>query len=357
MDTLELHELHQTLGARFSRVNGLEVVAQYGDPKTEYLALTETAGILDLSDRTRLCLTGADRVRFLHGQVTNDIKRLATGTGCYAALVTAKGKMQSDLNIHALADELLLDAEPGLGTLISQRLEKYIVADDVQVVDVSEMYGLLSVQGPAAGDCVGDLALTAELPGAPMHSVRVEDATLGELYVINQPRLNRAGFDLFVPRAALGTILDKLIAAAKRRGGGPCGWVAFETARIEAGIPRFGQDMNENYFPQECGIESRAVSYTKGCYIGQEILNRIHTIGHVTRELCRLRLALVSAGLPQTGDKLLRDGKEVGHLTSVAVSPKTGETHALGFLRKEAAQPGLELTIQSATAPGAIARV
>jgi folate-binding Fe-S cluster repair protein YgfZ len=126
------------------------VVNDYGDSLSEYQALRQVAGVIDLSSRSRLCLTGADRIRFLHGQITNDVKRLGVGEGCYAALTNAKGRMESDLNIYNLQDELLLDFEAGQARIVSQRLEKYIVADDVQVVDVASLYGLLTVQGPAA---------------------------------------------------------------------------------------------------------------------------------------------------------------------------------------------------------------
>src|ERR1700743_788287 len=154
MNPLTLHEFHQSLDAHFSALNGTEVVTHYGDSLAEHAALRESAGVIDLSFRSRICLTGADRARFLHGQVTNDIKRLRTGEGCYAAITTAKGKMESDLNICVLQDELLLDFEPGLTAKISQRLEKFIVSDDVQVVDVAPHYGLLSVQGPKADAAV-----------------------------------------------------------------------------------------------------------------------------------------------------------------------------------------------------------
>ena len=164
MNLSPLHEFHHSLGARFGELNGAEIVANYGDALVEYTALRESAGVLDLSFRSRICLTGADRVRFLHGQVTNDVKRLKTGEGCYAAITTAKGKMESDLNICVLQDELLLDFEPGLTEKISQRLEKYIVSDDVQVVDVAPHYGLLSVQGPQAEVVVKALGIFSDLP-------------------------------------------------------------------------------------------------------------------------------------------------------------------------------------------------
>ena len=154
MTMLTIREFHQRLNARFSAVNGLEVVEHYGDAPAEHAALRETAGVLDLSFRSRLCLTGADRQKFLNGQVTNNVKDLKTGEGCYAALVNAKGRMQSDLNIYILADEILLDFEPGYGATVAQRLEKYIIADDVQVVDVAAQYGLISVQGPEAREVI-----------------------------------------------------------------------------------------------------------------------------------------------------------------------------------------------------------
>ena len=119
MDTLALHEFHANSGARFTTLNDAEAVSDYGDPLAEHRALRESAGVLDLSFRSRLCLTGADRVRFLHGQVTNDVKRLRAGEGCYAALVTAKGKLQSDLYVYARAEELLLDFEPGLAGIVA----------------------------------------------------------------------------------------------------------------------------------------------------------------------------------------------------------------------------------------------
>src|SRR5580704_2874012 len=204
MNPLMLHEFHHGLNARFGELNGAEIVADYGDWLAEHAALRETAGVIDLSFHSRICLTGADRVRFLHGQVTNDVKKLRTGEGCYSAITTAKGKMESDLNIFALADELLLDFEPGLTEKISARLEKFIVADDVQIVDVAPHYGLLSVQGPKAAEVVGALGLSVELPVKPLGLVKIADGMLGEIYLMNHARLGSSGFDLFVPNDSLG---------------------------------------------------------------------------------------------------------------------------------------------------------
>jgi folate-binding protein YgfZ len=346
---LALHEFHQSLGANFGTLNGAEIVNDHGDVPEEHRALREAAGVLDLSFRSRLCLTGADRVRFLHGQVTNDVKKLGAGQGCYSALTTAKGKIQSDLNIFCLSDELLLDFEPGLTTLVTERLEKYLVADEVQVVDVTPHYGLLSVQGPKVEVVARALELFLEIPALPLSSVTVAEATLGEIYLMNHARLGSAGFDLFVPLAALGAVADKLIAAAKSTGGRACGWKAFEIARIEAGLPRFGVDMDETNLASECGIESRAISYQKGCYIGQEVLNRIHSFGHVNRELRGLRLAADLKSLPARGDKLFQGEKEAGYITSAVISPALNCGVALGYVRREANAAGTELTLRSSS--------
>jgi aminomethyltransferase len=367
MNPLMLHEFHHGLRAQFSELNGAEIVNDYGDWLAEHVALRETAGVIDLSFRSRICLTGADRVRFLHGQVTNDVKKLRVGEGCYAAITTAKGKMESDLNIFALAGELLLDFEPGLTKKISAHLEKFIVADDVQIVDAAPHYGLLSVQGPKAKEVVRALNLFPEIPTQQFGSIKISDATLGEIYLANNSRLGLRrhvaalesadmsahstfsdGFDLFVPNNSLGAVADKLIAAAKQIGGRAVGWTAFETARIEAGIPRFGADMDETNIPLECGIESRAIVYNKGCYIGQEVINRIHSVGHVNRELRGLRLATDLESLPKKGDKLFHANKEVGYVTSAVKSPALGAPVALGYVRRETNQIGNELTLRTA---------
>ncbi len=346
MNLLALHELHQASNATFIEVNGVEAVAHYGDWRAEHAALRETAGVLDLSFRSRLCLVGGDRAKFLHGQVTNDVNALQSGHGCYAALVTAKGRMQSDLHIWNLADELLLDFEPSLGASVAARLEKFLVSDDVQVVDAAPHYGLLSVQGPKAAEVVAQLGLGVEFPKQELRLASVTDVTLGQMYLMRQSRAGASGFDLFAPIASLGAVADKLIAAAKSLGGRTCGWQSLEAARIEAGIPRFGTDMDETTLPPEAGIEARAMSYRKGCYIGQEVLNRLHTMGHVNRELRGFRLAADLSELPARGDKLFKDGKEVGHITSATVSPALAASIALGYVRRECFTAGTELTLE-----------
>jgi folate-binding protein YgfZ len=345
MGSLLLHEFHRAMGARFLDLNGEEGVADYGDPSAEYAALRESAGVMDCSFRGRLCVLGTDRVKFLNGQVTNNVKDLRTGEGCYAALVSAKGKIQSDLHIYILENEILLDFEPGLGGAVQQRLEKYIIAEDAQVADVSAHYGLWSVQGPKAAAVIKMLPWNLPIPEKSNTVARAGDATLGEIYVTNHARTQSGGYDLFVPNAAMQVVAGQLVTAAREMSGRFCGWHALETARIEAGISRFGADMDETNLASEV-LDTAAISYSKGCYIGQEVIARVRTYGQVAKALRGLRLPDNLQRLPIKGDKLFLGEKEAGYITSAVASPFLKANIALGYVRREANQSGTELLLQ-----------
>jgi folate-binding protein YgfZ len=347
MTPLVLHNFHAQLHARFTEVESMEVVKNYGDYLKEYSTLRRTAGILDLSYRGRLVLTGADRVRFLNGQVTNNVQGLLVGQGCYSALVTNKGRMESDLNIYILPEEILLDFEPGLSNALSKRLNGYIIADDVQVIDVSPHYGLISIHGPESEAILARTELGLPLPETEFLWGSINHQIHGEIYVMNRRRVGLRGFDLFVPTDGLLGIARRLNAVAIQVGGGPCGRDAFETVRMEAGIPRIGAEMNERILPLEAGIESRAISYTKGCYIGQEIIARIRTYGQVAKALRGLRFDDDFTTLPASGDKVFFGDKEVGYVCSAKHSPTLNARIALAYVRREYNQIATDLRVRT----------
>jgi folate-binding protein YgfZ len=335
-------------------LNAHEVVADYGDVAAEEAALTSAAGVLDLSFRGRLCLLGKDRARLLHGQVTNDVLKLSRGMGCYAALVTAKGRLESDLNIHALENELLLDFEPGLTERIVARLDHYVVADDVQIVDVVPHYGLLSVQGPMAAEVLSRMEVFPILPKAAFAVEHVSEPAVGDLYLVHRSRTGwpakpatAPGFDVYVPTEALGMVFDKAVAAARAVGGRAVGWTALEHRRIAGGVPRFGSDLDESNLAPEGGetFVAHGISYAKGCYIGQEVIARIRTYGQVTRALRGVRFLDDSRDMVARGAKLLKDGKEVGRVTSGYWSEAHAAVIALGLVRKECNAIGTELQV------------
>jgi len=347
VNRLELHDWHQRHGATFIEVGGDEVVDHYGEVLAEHGCLTATVGLLDLSLRGRLCVLGPDRERFLQGQLSQDLKALRPNQGCLAALLTAKGKLEADLNVYRLADEHLLDFEPGQREKIAQRLARYVIAEDVQVIDAAPHYGLLSLQGPQAEGVLRRLAWAGTPPTQRYAHASLLLPQLGAVYLVNQPRTGSCGYDLYVPTAALETVAGELAAAAARAGGRWCGWQALELARVEAAIPRYGVDMDESTLPPEAGLETRAISYTKGCYIGQEIIARLRTYGQVSRALRGLRLEPDLPQLPAPGDPLLQAGREVGKITSAIVSPARRQNLALGYVRREVFQLGTELRLRT----------
>jgi aminomethyltransferase len=277
--------------------------------------------------------------------VTNQVQELKEGGGCYAALVTAKGKLVSDLNIYCLTDELLLDFEPGLGRVVMDRFEKFVIADEVQVVDVAPHYGLLSIQGPKCADVLREAGFDVVLAPKTLHFVHVNHPAWGEIYCVNHPRGATSGVDLFVPAAALSGAARALVSTAQALGGRACGWEALETARVEAGLPRFGADMDESNLAPEAGIQERAISYSKGCYVGQEVIARIRTYGQVSKALCGLQLPADLPALPARGEKLFHGDKEVGYITSAVRSPAWQRNLALGYVRRECNGPGTELEL------------
>jgi folate-binding protein YgfZ len=336
MAALLLHDFHQARGANFTTENDFESVASYSSTEKEYLALTTGSALIDLSFRSRICLLGTDREKFLHGQVTNEILRLPPGQGAHAALVTAKGKLQCDLFVYKLAEELLLDFEPGLAATIIARLEKYIIAEDVQIVDVAPHYGLLSLQGPRSIEALRASQLVSSVPEKSLSWTK-ETLPGGELYIVNNPRYGSAGYDLFAPAADLLQVARRLSERAALAGVDAC-----EIARIENAIPKFGVDMDESNLAPEALTES-AISYSKGCYIGQEVIARIRTYGQVAKALRLIRLPGELQTLPTRGEKLFKDGKEVGYITSSTLSPKHGAMVALAYVRKEANTLGEKL--------------
>ncbi|HTG43829.1 MAG TPA: glycine cleavage T C-terminal barrel domain-containing protein [Verrucomicrobiae bacterium] len=348
MPALSLHDFHLARGATLTEINGEEAAASYSSIEDEYTALTQTAGVIDLSFRGRVCVLGADREKFLHGQVSNDILKLKVGQGCYAALVTAKGRMQSDLFVFKLRDELLLDFEPGFTRTILDRLQKYIIAEEVEALDVAPHYGMLSVQGPLSAELLQKSSLAEILPNEPLNWTSTMSQE-GESYVANNARFGLPGFDLFVPHARMEATAQTLEEAAKSLRGSWVGFQACETVRIENGIPRFGIDMTETTIPQEAEIQERAVSYAKGCYIGQEVIARIRTYGQVAKALRIVGLPSGLSELPASGTKLFSAGKECGFITSSTHSPRDNQKRALAYIRKEVNALGTMLHLGDST--------
>jgi folate-binding protein YgfZ len=292
----------------------------------DYEALTSGCGLLDRSERGKLALTGPAAKEFLNGQVSNDVEALVPGRGCYAAFLTHKGKMLGDLRVLDLGEELFLDTERRALQELFNLIRRFKIGFDVELHKRTLERGLLSLIGPRARAVAGADGLggdehdnvAAELDGVPVRLVATD-----------------VGVDLLCD----GERTAELASALERRGATPVEEAAVEARRVERGRPRYGIDLDDSTIPQEAGLNERAVSFTKGCYVGQETVARLHWRGKPNRHLRGLRLS----GPAATGDELRLGEKVVGRVGTVALSPALGPI-ALAIVRREAG-PGDALAV------------
>ena len=290
----------------------------------EYRALTERCGLVDRSERGKLALTGGEAKEFLHGQVSNDIETLEPGHGCYAAFLTPKGKMLGDLRVLDLGHELFLDTERLSLQALFNMIHRYKLGRDVELHKRTVERGLLSLVGPGARAAIGADALgpdehdnaAGEIGGVP---VRLVATAAGVDLICDAERTAEV-------RAALDGV--PLVSEA-----------AAEVVRVESGRPRYGLDLDDSVIPQEAGLNERAVSFTKGCYVGQETVARLFYRGKPNRHLRGLRLSEPVA----PGEALRLGDREVGRLGSSVVSPRHGPI-GLAIVRREAT-PGDTLAV------------
>ncbi|MDX6669157.1 MAG: hypothetical protein QOK04_2537 [Solirubrobacteraceae bacterium] len=301
----------------------------------DYRVLTEDCGLLDRSDRGKLALTGAGAKEFLNGQVSNEVEGLHPGEGVYAAFLTHKGKMLGDLRILDLGDELFLDTERGSLQELFNMIRRFKIGYDVGLHKRTLERGLLSLVGPRAREIAGQ----AELSRREHENVAAEIEGIPVRLIVTD-----VGGDLLCDAADT----ERLASALRDRGAVGVGEEAVECLRVERGRPRYGVDMDEGTIPQEAGINERAVSFTKGCYVGQETVARLHYKGKPNRHLRGLRLSAPA----QRGDPLTLGDKQVGTVGTVALSPLHGPI-ALALVRREA-NPGDTVAVGDAPAPAEV---
>lgn len=320
-----LRDLQQAEGAILVAQGENWLPLHYGDPHQEYLALRQETGLLDLSHWGKITVTGPDRKNYLHGLVTNEVKKLSRGQGNYSLFLSPQGKIQADLWVFDRGEDLLLITYADLRTPLLESLEKYLIMDDAEIRDESGAYVLLSLQGPQAGECLARVVGRDALP-VEEYGLAAFDTPGGTGYLARVSHTGETGFDCLLPPGRGVEMWTRLLEAGAR----PAGLHALDTLRVEAGIPRCGKDLDDRVIPQEAGLR-RALSFTKGCYVGQEVVARLHFRGHVNREWTGF--VLKTEDLPQETVKLWHGGKEVGAITSACYSYTRGEIIGLGFLR------------------------
>jgi folate-binding protein YgfZ len=297
---------------------------------TGYEALRHGAAWMNVSARGRIAVRGRDRARLLHNLTSNEVKKLSAGSGCYAFLLSPQGRIQADLTLLACDNQISLDTEPELREKIVQHIRRYIVADQVELEDVTEATCAIALEGPESALVLEKSGAVA--PGADYQHLpwrEAGEATIARISLTGQP-----GFRIYAAAGAADGISRRLAEA----GAQPASEEDARLVRLENGRPRYGEDIRETSLPQETG-QMHAVSFSKGCYLGQEIVERIRAQGHVNRKLVQLRLDSAAPA----GAKLTADGAEAGEITSSIYSPAQGSAVALAYVRSIYATPGQAL--------------
>lgn len=336
-----LYDKMASAGARFGEYQGVETAAAFTDPRAEYRALHSGCGVFDYSWRVAFRVTGDDRVRWLNGMVTNNIRDLAAGHGVYCFLLNPQGHILGDMYAFNAGDALDIETDASQAQSLLEIFNKYIIMDDVNL-GVPEPRSAVGVAGPKAEEVLTSAGFSAA--GLKPLEVRATSPSGVDAILIRLPYPVPA-FEVLFPPSDAARIWDRLVAA----GATPVGYEALEMWRVSLGIPRYAKDIRQRDLPQETE-QQHALHFTKGCYVGQEIVERIRSRGAVHRKLAGF---VIEGPAPAPGTKIRAEGKEVGEITSVASLPSTNgkdKTVAIGYIRREASTPGATVDADGAKA-------
>ncbi len=351
MSMAALQSYVEGLGAtRIGEYRGAATAAAFSDPHTELAALRAGCGVYDLGFRAKIALAGKDRVRWLNGMVSNNIRDLAAGHGVYAFILNPQGHILGDLNAYNRGESLLVDTDRSQAEKILAIFRKYIIMDKVEVSDLSEQLTALGVSGPKARDVLIECGFALpELAAPQAGELNLNDNMKWHGVDSALLRGDENSYEIWLAPGEVRRLWDALLAA----GATAVGAEALETHRILSGVPLYGVDIRERELPQETE-QARALSFTKGCYIGQEIVERIRARGNVHRMFTGFVVkngAVVATGTKVTARDAAAGDKEVGEVTSVASLPgEPSRSVALGYIRREVGAPGREVTIGAAAA-------
>lgn len=319
----------------------------FGDAQREYDAGKQDTALFDLNDRTQVELTGSDRFEFLNNFCTNDVKRLAPGEGCEAFLTNVKGRVLAHVFVFAEDESLWLESVANSDETIVNHLDRYLIAENVELTSRSAECAELFLTGPESPAALSSAGLSVHLPHTGAHTLLSNGSGLEGVRVRRVDWFSQPGFLLSVSRAQLGTLWQRL---ADDVGVTPAGAVAFHTLRIEAGFPLYGRDISEDNLAQEVARNEQAISFTKGCYLGQEPIARIDAMGHVNRELRGLRLqhgrrpSPGASVFPPENDN--EPEKEIGKITSAVQLSRRRPPVALGYIRSQYVESGTTVRVQ-----------
>ena len=338
-----LHEDHAKRGAVFLEQSGWEVPAHYGDPSAGYSAVRNAVGIMDLSSRGKIRVTGEDRVKWLQSIISNDILPLTPGQGIYSTFLTHKGKIIAYFRVYQLGDALMLEDVGETGDTTFATLRKFLLfGTKAKMENCGETWGLLLISGPKALELVRSTFGTDLSSLKPLSFEKLEIDGHPAL-LIRSEETGETDIEILVPSGGLRSAWERLWTAGESMGLQPFGSQALETLRVEAGLPKMGPDLNENIVPPEANLEGKSFSLSKGCYPGQEVVARMDTYGSVRRRLVGLTLS--ESAVPLSGAKVYSGDREVGWVSSAVLSPSLGKAIAFAFPLRDFSKPGTDLEI------------
>ena len=319
---------------------GCALPDNFGDPAAEERFAAESVALIDKNYRAYLAFTGPDRVRYLNAILTNNIKEVGDGQGVVSLLLSPQGRILAEIETYAFSDQLFCVSYAMIRARLIETIQKYIIMDDVTLTDETERFGTLAVEGPRSSEVVKELT-GVELPALTELGVIEAKVDGVSCRVVRRSPAGNAGAEFLAERADLERIWRALDAATRRVGGGPMGYSALSARRLAQDVPWFGYDFGEQQIPHEAGLEISHISYTKGCYTGQEIVERVRSRGQVNR--VRVLLKFDGQELPAYGEHLLADGKEIGRVTRSAFSHSLGAALGMAYVRRENGEEGSAL--------------
>ncbi len=349
-----LFETHKSIGAAFTEVQGWEMPAHYGDPAAEHLAVRSNAGMMDMTHRGKIRISGKDRTKFLQNILSQDINKLTPGAGGHATLLNTKGHMLAYMRLYSDEDSFLIDTEAGEADKIIQILNRYLFREDVKIEDVTLKHGLVTVQGRHSREIICRISGTdiKEMQECDHLNITINNINCK---VARTTYTGEEGYNIYTPWDNLQSVWEAIKI-------NPFGLTAYNSLRIEAGIPLYSVDMDEDTIPIEANLD-HAISYTKGCYVGQETIARIKFKGHVNRTLTGFSIPSMPLGtelnsvpeesriIPQKGDRIyaVTEGTEhhIGIITSACFSPTLNKSIAIGYIRMGYNEHGAEVFIDS----------
>ena len=322
--------------AHLAEENGVTTATDFGDARVEFAALRSGCGVYDLSWRSKTMLTGEDRTRWLNGMLTNNMRDLGENRGLYAYLLNPQGRIQADLYAYNRGESIVVDTDVNQSARVREIFDHYIIMDDVEVVDASERLTAIGLQGPGTGEILAAVGIQPP-PLRPLELVELQwNGT--SITFVRAEEWKHSAYEIWIEHLIAPALWEALVNA----GATPVGTQAQRWYRMASLIPRYGEDIRERDLPQETSQDQRALHFAKGCYVGQEIVERIHSRGQVHRAFTAFAL---DGPPPASGAKITADGKEVGEITSAAAIPANGGTVvvALGYLRREATAKPLDI--------------